>query len=59
MDKVYVVVSHFSDSNIHQSSSQILFATSKRSLAEKAISRLKDRLYASTLEIVETDFYEV
>ena len=58
MDKVFIVVSHFSDSNAHFSESSICFATCTRSSAEKFISVYEKYNPVSHLEIVETNLYE-
>lgn len=58
MDKVYIIVCHFSDSNTHESSSNIVCAVCSKVNAEKAVSKLKQSHFGSRYEIVETDLYE-
>lgn len=57
MDKVFVVVSNFSDSNTHESSSRICFATCSKASAEKVVSSFKSAV-GCRYEVVETDLYD-
>lgn len=58
MDKVFVVLSHFSDSNNHTVNTSVCFVTCKKSSAEKVISVYEKNYPNTSFEIIETDLFD-
>ena len=58
MDKVFVVLSHFSDSNCHITDLKVCFATCSKSSADKVVSVYEKNYPGISFEIVETELYD-
>ena len=58
MEKVFVVLSHFYDSNSHVSSTCFCFVAASKSSAEKAVSIYEKNYPGTTFEIIETELFD-
>ena len=58
MNKVFVVLSHFYDSNNHTGSTSFCFVTSNKSSAEKAVSVYEKNYPGTSFEIIETELFD-
>ena len=58
MEKVFVVLSNFYDSNNHISSTSLCFVTVNRSSAEKVISVYEKNYPGTSFKIIETELFE-
>ena len=58
MNKVFVVLCHFYDSNNHLGSTSFCFVSSNRSSAEKAVSGYEKNCPGTSFEIIETELFD-